>query len=93
MTGAETIRAQRHAAAAERAVRIAHIAAEELVMSEGERTGCADEYAFSLDELATDEHLQDCIDHLCWHGLAVKHETAGMALVQLGDFTIQGVGA
>lgn len=89
----DTDRAQRHAEAAERAVRIAHIAAEELVVSEGRRTYCADEYEFAVDELAADEHLRDCIDHLCWHGLAVKHEAADRTLVQLGDFTIQGVGA
>lgn len=86
-------RARRHADAARRAVRIAHIAAEEWVMEQGSCTGCPDEYEFEVDVLAEDELLRDCIDHLCWHGLAVKHEAADRTLVQLGDFTIQGVGA
>jgi len=79
--------------AARRAVRIAHIAAEEWVIEHGSCTGYPDEYEFGVDVLAEDWLLRDCIDHLCWHSLAVKHEVADRTLVQLGDFTIRVVGA
>jgi hypothetical protein len=71
----------------ERAHRLASIAAETLLRSEGESTAMPDEYAVPLCQV--DDYLADCVAHLVWHGQAVSHETAdGYLLVQLGDFTI-----
>lgn len=78
-----------HNLAAERAVRIATIAAEELIRTEGTATSGIDE--FSIPGCQADDHMRDCIDHLCWHGEAVQHEDDdGYIIVQLGDFTVGG---
>lgn len=70
----------------ERANRIASIAAEELVRTEGTSTALPDEFAIPLCQ--ADEHMQDCIDHLLYHGEAISFETNdGYIVVQLGDFT------
>jgi sugar phosphate isomerase/epimerase len=60
-------------AAFERAVRIADIAAEEIVRSEGEPTGAPDEYR--LPAANADEHIRECIEHLEYRGLALWIET------------------
>lgn len=57
----------------DRAHRIASIAAEEIVISEGERTSGIDEFA--IPKCQADDHMIDCIAHLCWHGLAASYET------------------
>lgn len=70
-----------------RAHRIAIMAAEELIRSEGEATSGIDEYA--IPQCQVDDHMCDCVAHLCWHGEAVSHETdEGYIVVQFGDFTI-----
>ncbi len=70
----------------ERAHRIATIAAQELIQSEGERIDEADTYR--IPSCQVDGHTLDCIQHLCWVGEAVIHETPdGYVIVQLGDFT------
>lgn len=77
-------RAQAHQQALERAKRIATIAAEELVMTEGERLAEDDTYGFAACQI--DEHTRDCIEHLRHHGRAAAHETDdGYLLVQLLD--------
>ncbi len=71
----------------DRAHRIASAAAEELIRSEGEATSGIDEYA--IPQCQADDHMRDCVAHLCWHGEAVSHETdEGYIVVQFGDFTI-----
>lgn len=71
----------------ERAHRIATIAAQELIQSEGERIDEADNYR--IPSCQVDGHTLDCIQHLCWVGEAVSHETPdGYVMVQLGDFTL-----
>lgn len=73
----------------ERAHRIASIAAEMLITSEGEPISGIDVYA--IPKCRADDHMRDCIAHLCWHGLAVSHETPdGYIVVQFGDFTLGG---
>lgn len=71
----------------DRAHRIASTAAEELIRCEGEATSGIDEYA--IPQCQEDEHMRECIAHLCWHGEATRHETDdGYIVVQFGDFTI-----
>lgn len=71
----------------ERAHRIATIAAQELIQSEGERIDEADTYR--IPSCQVDGHTLDCIQHLCWVGKAVGHETPdGYVMVQLGDFML-----
>ena len=71
----------------DRAHRIASAAAEELIRSEGESTGGINEYA--IPQCQADEHMRECIAHLCWHGEAVSHETDdGYITVLFGDFTL-----
>lgn len=73
-----------------RAHRIASMAAEELIRTEGERTSGIDEYA--IPQCQVDDHMRECIAHLCWHGSAVSHETDdGYIMVQLGDFTLESL--
>lgn len=38
------------------------------------KTAGVDEYAFEANQLAADEHLDHCIEHLCWRGLARRVE-------------------
>lgn len=77
-------------AADDRAHRIATIAAEELVRTEGEATGGIDE--FSIPQCQADDHMRDCIAHLCWHGEAVSFETEdGQIVVQIGDYTLESL--
>ena len=71
-----------------RAHRIASVAAEELIRCEFEST---DTDTYRVHWSKDDEHMRDCIAHLCWHGLAASHETDdGYTVVIFGDFTIGG---
>lgn len=71
----------------ERAHRIATIAAQELIQSEGQRIDEADTYR--IPSCQVEEHTLDCIQHLCWVGEAASQETPdGYVMVQLGDFTL-----
>lgn len=71
----------------DRAHRIASIAAEALIRCEGEATSGIDEFA--IPQCQADDHMRECIAHLCWHGKATSHETdEGYIVVQFGDFTI-----
>ena len=71
----------------DRAHRIASTVAEELIRCEGEATSGMDEYA--IPPCQADDHMRDCIAHLCWHGEAASHETEdGYIVVRLGDFTV-----
>ena len=80
-----------------RAERIAHVAAEEIIRTEGIQGIAPDEYLFFADRLASDDHLRDCIDHMCWHGLAVQFEgcdgASEQVIVSLGDYTLEGLAA
>lgn len=74
----------------DRAHRIASIAAEDLICAEGTPTSGIDEYAIA--QCQADDHLRECIAHLCWRGEAVIHETDdGYIIVQLGDFTLSSL--
>lgn len=69
----------------ERANRIASVAAEGIVRTEGISTA-PDEFA--IPQCQADDHMRDCIDHLLYHGEAVSFETDdGYIIVQLGEFT------
>lgn len=71
----------------DRAHRIASMAAEELIRTEGEATSGIDEFA--IPQCQADDHTRECIAHLCWHGDAVSHETDdGYIVVTLGDYTL-----
>lgn len=71
----------------DRAHRIASVAAEELIRCEGEATSGIDEFA--IPQCQADDHIRECIAHLCWCGEAASHETdEGYIVVQFGDFTI-----
>lgn len=50
----------------DRAHRIASMAAEELIRCECEATSGIDEFA--IPQCQADDHMRDCIAHLCWHG-------------------------
>jgi len=72
-----------------RANRIASVAAEELIRSEGEPDSAAD--GFSIPQCQVDGHMRDCIEHLVWNGEAASWETDdGYLIVRLGDFTLGG---
>jgi hypothetical protein len=85
-------RAQAVLQAEERAHRIALLAAEALVRSQGVRTPRRDEYLIASAE--ADPHVRDCVEHLVWHGRAMSDTRArghlGHLVVQLGDFTLGG---
>lgn len=86
--GCEALEMHHHA----RAVRIATIASIELITSEGERVSEDDTY--SLPGCQADDHMRDCIAHLCQHGIAVLHEDEhGGLLVQIHyeDDSIEGL--
>jgi hypothetical protein len=70
-------------AALQRAMRVADIAAEELVCSEGHFPGRHREYVF--EHGAVDEHLLDCIEHLCWRGLATRRDDASEIVLVLAS--------
>lgn len=63
------------AKAIERAIQIAHTAAREVIESEGSKLQAPNEYVFYADQIASDQHLEDCIEHLCFHGLAARAES------------------
>lgn len=70
--------------AIDRALRIADIAAEELIRSEGKSTNAPDE--FMIAQCQADDHTRNCIDHLRDRGLAFTHETDdGIAIQILSD--------
>lgn len=73
--------------ATERALSIAHIAAREVIESEGSKLHGPDEWLFYADQVASDQHLADCIDHLCAHGLAARAENdrGDVAIMLMGD--------
>jgi len=74
----------------DRAHRIATMAAEELVRTEGEPTNEADK--FLIPQCQCDDHMRECIAHLVWHGEAMSEDTDdGYVMVLFGDFTV-GVG-
>ena len=65
-----------------RAHRIATMAAESLVRTEGVPNGYRN--VFAIPPGQADEHLLDCIAHLEWHGLAASWDTEfGWVFVQL----------
>jgi len=69
--------------------RIATVAAEDLIRSEGESTGAPD--TFLIPQCQVDDHMRDCIAHLVWHGEAACYETEdGHIIVLLLDFTLGG---
>ena len=73
----------------DRAHRIATTAAEELIRCEGVATSGIDEFA--IPQCQADDHMRECIAHLCWHGEAASHETDdGYIVVQFGDFSLGG---
>ena len=77
-------------AADDRAHRIATIAAEELVRSEGEATGAPDEYR--IPRRQADDHMRECIQHLQWAGEAMSHETDdGYIVVVFQDLTLSSL--
>ena len=57
----------------DRAHRIATTAAEDLIRSEVESTGVADQYL--IPQYMADERMRDCIAHLVWIGKAASLET------------------
>jgi hypothetical protein len=74
----------------DRAHRIASMAAEELIRTEGEPTGETDKYL--IPQCQADEHMRECIAHLVWHGEVMSEETEdGYIVVLFIDATI-GVG-
>ena len=86
---------RRHAAlwaATDRANRIASIAAEELVRTEGTPTSCPDE--FSIPQCQADEHFRDCVAHLVWDGKAFATETDdGYIVIRFQDLTLWSLAA
>ena len=67
----------------DRAHRIASRAAEDLIRCEGVNTNIEE---YSIQQEQVDQHMLDCISHLCWHGEAVQHKTNdGLILIQLGN--------
>ena len=80
----ETVRELPEKIADDRAHKIASIAAEELIRSEGERTSGIDEFA--IPQCQADDFMRECIAHLCWRGEAVSHETDdGYIVVKLSE--------
>lgn len=74
----------------DRAHRIASMAAEELIRTEGEPTGETDKYL--IPQCQADEHMRECIAHLVWHGEVMSEQTEdGYIVVLFIDATI-GVG-
>jgi hypothetical protein len=68
----------------DRAIRIASIAAEELICSEGAPTGRSEEW--TIPPGCADEYLLECVAHLCWTGEAVSRETDdGHIIVAFGS--------
>ena len=57
----------------DRAHRIATMAAEELIRTEGEPTDEADN--FLIPQCQADEPMRECIAHLVWHGEVMSEET------------------
>lgn len=70
----------------DRAHRIASDAAAALIRCMGVATGGVDEYA--IPESEADDHVRECVAHLCWHGEAASWERDdGHIVVLFGDFT------
>lgn len=61
------------ALAEDRAERIADQAANECIESAGVKGAGIDEYLISEVAIADDGYLFDCIEHLLWRGMAVRH--------------------
>ena len=71
----------------DRAHRIATMAAEELIRTEGEPTGEADK--FLIPQCQEDDHMRECIGHLVWHGEVMSEETEdGYVMVLFIDATV-----
>lgn len=70
--------------------RIARVAAEELIRSEGEGVDAADQYL--ITPCQADDHMRDCIRYLCFEGRAAMAELeSGHWLVELGEFPAREV--
>ncbi len=75
-----------HELVREREHRIASLAARELIEFECEDGSAVNE--FSIPRCQADDHLRECIAHLCCHGEAVSHETDdGYIAIKLLDDT------
>jgi len=70
----------------DRAHRLATIAAEEFIRCNGLSTDTPDLFVFHRADLA-DEHFQECVAHLKWHGECVTFENGEEIAVLLGDYT------
>ncbi len=71
----------------DRAHRIASMAAEELIRYEGEKNGDVD--VFVIPDERQDDHMRECIAHLCWHGEAASLAgDDGSIVVMFGDFSV-----
>lgn len=71
----------------DRAHRIATMAAEELIRTEGEPTDEADK--FLIPQCQADDHMRECIAHLVWHDEVMSEETEdGYVMVLFIDATV-----
>ncbi len=83
------IRQHLEAKADERAHRIASMASEEMIRTEGEST---DTDCYRIPHCQADEHMLECITHLVYHGQAISHDSdEGYIVVTLGDFTLSSL--
>lgn len=71
--------------AMDRAQRIADEAATAHIECNGERISETGHYVFCPDEIASDNVLSDCLDHLCWRGLATRIDKSDEVEVILHD--------
>lgn len=74
----------------DRAYRLATIAAEEFIRSNGLPTDTADEFVFHGADLSN-EYFQDCVAHLRWIGECVVFDDEEQTTVLLGDFTMESL--
>jgi len=71
--------------AMDRCQRIADEAATAHIECKGERISETGHYVFCPDEVASDEMLADCIEHLCWRGRATRIEKSDEVEVIMHD--------
>lgn len=70
--------------------RIACMAAEALIRTEGVTQDATNQYLIAPCQ--ADDHMRDCIAHLCFEGKAAVYElNDGGWLVELGDFPWEDV--
>lgn len=67
------------------ATRIADESAIAHIECNGERISETGHYIFCPDEIASDNMLSECIDHLCWRGLATRIDKSDEVEVILYD--------